>query len=60
MRTEDLSKDKRKRARVAMKTLVCIGVVVVLFLFLVWLAWIDELIPEGYEDENGFHYGSKR
>jgi len=43
-----------------MKTLVCIGVVVVLFLFLVWLAWIDELIPEGYEDENGFHYGSKR
>jgi hypothetical protein len=36
---------------------ICGGLMV---LFLVWFVWKAVHAPYGYEDETGFHYGSKK
>lgn len=32
---------------------------VLIFLVVVTLAWFDSVTAEGWEDEDGFHYGKK-
>jgi nitrogen fixation-related uncharacterized protein len=43
-----------------MKTMVILGGVVVVILLLIFLAAWSDLVAEGYEDEDGFHYGSPK